>query len=263
MNIVPAAFAGGVGSYPYFLVTAVDFQSICREHVLIEGQFTVFIDVPGLAVDVEGGWVEGDVYAVGHGLYPGRDIGRVERLIGAGSHLQVGLIIGRPEMNVRRRKMEAVAELYITDGSLHGKAVQVAATFKDQLVEGDVFITKRRQIHVQIEQVIAGIDTATDGGIVKTFEVLVEQVDVVFYFFGGNDETKVLIDGDGFGRLDVTGIIFIEKGLKGSRQIFDGEFPDDGAVKFIADNGDSFVIIDNAGFEGQGVKGNAPAILKD
>src|ERR1700754_2256044 len=144
-------------------------------------------------------------------------------------------------MDVRIGEMKTVAELHIPDGSLHGKAIQVAASFEGQLVESDVLIPKRGQIHIQIQQIITGIDTTADGGIVKAFEVLVEEVDVFLHFFGGYDKAKVLIDGNGFGRLYITGIIFIKKGLKGCGQIFDGEFSDDGPVEFIADNSNGFV----------------------
>src|SRR5947208_153438 len=98
-------------------------------------------------------------------------------------------------MDMRTGEMKAVAELYIPDGSLHGKAVQVAAPFEGQLVESDILIAKRGQVHIQIKQVVAGIDTAADSRIVKSFKVLVEQVDVFFHFFGGDDKAKVLIDG--------------------------------------------------------------------
>jgi hypothetical protein len=159
--------------------------------------------------------------------------------------------------------MKTIAELYIPDRSLHGKAIQVAASFEGQPVESDVLISKRGQIHIQIQQVITGVDTAADSGIVKTFEVLVEEVDVFFHFFGGYDKAKVLIDGDGFGRLYITGIILIKEGLKGCGQIFYGELSDDGPVEFIADNGNGLVVVDDAGFEGQGVEGDAPTVLED
>src|ERR1700754_5077229 len=98
---------------------------------------------------------------------------------------------------MRSGEMKAVAELYIPDGSLHGKAVQVAASFEGQPVESDVLIAKRGQVYIQIKQIIAGIDTPADSGIVKTFEVFRKQVDVFFHLFGGDDKAKILIDGDG------------------------------------------------------------------
>ena len=51
---------------------------------MVEGEHSVPVDCPGLAVDVECGWVEGDLYTGREGLDAGGDIGRIERLIGAG-----------------------------------------------------------------------------------------------------------------------------------------------------------------------------------
>ena len=63
-------------------------EIVCRENIPVEGQHTILIDRPDLAIDVEGGRVEGDLYAGGKGLHAGGDIGGIERLIGTGRNVQ-------------------------------------------------------------------------------------------------------------------------------------------------------------------------------
>src|SRR5580698_2661517 len=122
-------------------------------------------------------------------------------------------------------------------------------------------VTEGRKVHVQVEQVIPGIDTAAEAGVVKTRKVGTEQVDIGFDLFGRDDEAEILICRDGFGGLDIAGVIFIKEGLEGSGEVLDGKFADDGAVEFVADDGDGLAVVDDAGLQVEGVEGNTFPVL--
>ena len=184
-------------------------------------------------------------------------------MIGAGRDLQSGLVVGGMEEKMGTGEVEAIVESNVADGGLHVEAVEAAPAFKGEVIEKDMFITEGRQIDIEVEQVIAGVDTAAQAGVVKTREVGIEQVDIVFDLFGRDDEAEVLVGGDGFGGFDIARIVFVEEGLEGGRQVFDVEFADDGPVKFVTDEGNGLIVVYDAGFEVKGVEGHALAVLID
>src|SRR5579863_1661936 len=158
-------------------------------------------------------------------------------------------------------EVKAVVQADISDSCLYRQAVETSSSFQDEVVEQDMPVSEGGKIDVEVEEVVAGVDTAAEAGVVKARKGCIEQVDIVFDFFGRDNEAEILVGGDGFGGLDIAGIIFIEEGLEGGGEVLDGEFADDGAVELVADDGDGLVVVDHAGFEVEGVEGHALAIL--
>lgn len=107
-----------------------------------------------------------------------------------------------------------------------------------------------------------GIDTAADPGIVESFQILVEEIDIVVHLFGRDDKAEVFVGGFYFYRFDITWVVLVEKGLKRRGEIVYRKFSDDGAVEFIAHDCDRLIAIDNAGFDGERIKGNALSVFK-
>src|SRR6185437_7277038 len=257
MDIVPVALTGGVGRDSDGLIAAAEVEAIGGEILVLVSQLPVLIDVPDLAVDLEGGFDAG-----AHCLYADIEIGGVEGLAGAGRDLQAGEIAHRAEVDAGAGEMQAVVDEDLADAVRHAEAVEITAASYEDMVEGDVLITELRHIGVEVQEVLPGIDTAVDAGVVEAPEVFDEQVDVFIYIFGVDHEAEILVRGDGLRRRDIARIIFVQKGLEGGGEVMDRELADDGAVEFVADNGDGLVAVDDAGFEGQGVEGDALAVLE-
>jgi hypothetical protein len=161
------------------------------------------------------------------------------------------------------REMEAVVKGDIADRRLYGQAVEASFSFQGEVIEKDMSVSEGGEVDVEVEEVVAGIDTAAEACVIEARKVGIEQVDIVFDLFGGDDEAEVLVCRDGFGRFDIAGVVFIEEGLKGGGKVLDGKFADDSAVELVADDRDGLVVVDNAGFEVKGVEGHALAVLID
>src|ERR1700679_3304111 len=150
--------------------------------------------------------------------------------------------------------MQAVVDGDVADTVDHAQAVQVTPASDDKVVESDVLVIELRDVGVQVKQVIFRIDPTADIRVTKTSEVFIEKINVFVHVLGVDDEGEVLVGGYGLCRFYITGIVFVEKGLKGCGQVMDGELTDDGAVEFVTQDGDGFFSFENAGLEGEGVK---------
>src|SRR5579872_3187932 len=179
MDVVPIAFPGRSGGQGDTLIVAMDIKAIRHQVFMIEGQLTVLVDMPDLAVDIEAGRIEGDPDAVGHGLDPGRDIGGVQGMGCGGRYLDTGQIVGTVKVYAGGREMQAVVEIDLADAGLHGKAIQAAPAFQTDVVESDGLIAEGRNVHAEVQQVLAGVDPTVDTRVVEPMEILVEHVDIL------------------------------------------------------------------------------------
>ena len=143
-------------------------------------------------------------------------------------------------------KMETIVQMDVPDDSLYGKAVEITSSFEGEIVEADVPVPEVRQVHVQVQQVVTGIDPAAYPCVVKSFQVFIKPVYILVEFFGRADKAAVLIGGNGLCRFYVAGIVFVKKGLKAGGQVMDGELAYDSPVEFVAYYGNGLVIVHDA-----------------
>ena len=86
-------------------------------------------------------------------------------------------------------EVKAIVDRDIADIRLHGQAVEAASSFQGKVGKIDMLVAESGQVHVKVQEIVPGIDTATESGIVKALEIRIEEVDVFVDFFKTNADS--------------------------------------------------------------------------
>jgi len=144
-------------------------------------------------------------------------------------------------------KMETIVKMNVPDDSFYGKAVEVTSSFEGEVIEANVLVPEVRQVHVQVQQIVPGIDPAAYPCVVKPFQVFIKKIYILVDLFGRDDKAEILIGGDSLCRFDIAGVVFVKKSLKAGWQVMDGELAYDSSVEFVAYYGNGLVVVHDAG----------------
>src|SRR6516225_8210686 len=127
--------------------------------------------------------------------------------------------------------MQAVTNINLPHGRFQTQAVEISAALEIHVVKSNVLIVELRYRCIQVKQILSAVNPAGYAGIVKTLQVLIEQIKVFIYFFGSNHKAEVLVADYILAGFDITRVIPVEEGLERGRQFLDGKCSHNRSVK--------------------------------